>query len=391
MKQEKPRLFFVSLAFAACAAAQSSSIIMHRGVYLEENPTVGENTIPAFLRTYALGYRAVEVDIRTTSDGVPIMMHDTCPGARPNNRECMAPGRTTSVDNNNGLLSHKMLMPGGAAFRPSPQGIDHATFRRGLGFVKVHDAQGNLVRRAPELRVNLSQLLEEIIKNPTGPLRQMEFYLDIQSPVALDAAFDLILDYYYGINGKTRYNFLPMFSFKLWTTAFAVDCENDPIEFTPNRWIKYGHGEHILSINPITLALGGGQEYTTVTQVCRGVSNPVSIPLSTVVNYIDRFSPWVIRYESLVRGTGDNFFMDQYIRDRHQSPTSAKPQPIFGIARYYDASANGKYYTCTTDNCKGEVVASTIKKRINFAYCHTYRIADYVKPNPFTGYAYCQY
>ena len=47
-------------------------IVAHRGVPSAETP---ENTIPSFQRAIELGADAVELDVRLTSDGVPVVFH----------------------------------------------------------------------------------------------------------------------------------------------------------------------------------------------------------------------------------------------------------------------------------------------------------------------------
>jgi glycerophosphoryl diester phosphodiesterase len=46
----------------------------HRGAH--DLPTIGENTMAAFARAVELGYRYVETDVHTTSDGVLLAFHD---------------------------------------------------------------------------------------------------------------------------------------------------------------------------------------------------------------------------------------------------------------------------------------------------------------------------
>ncbi len=60
----------VTRATAGCATVQVSS---HRG---ESGPRVTENTVEAFQRAVAGGARSIETDLRLTSDGVWILMHD---------------------------------------------------------------------------------------------------------------------------------------------------------------------------------------------------------------------------------------------------------------------------------------------------------------------------
>jgi glycerophosphoryl diester phosphodiesterase len=60
------------LAAALAAQTRQVMVIAHRGEHLR-NP---ENTLPAFRTAVALGADFFEVDIRTTSDGKLVLMHD---------------------------------------------------------------------------------------------------------------------------------------------------------------------------------------------------------------------------------------------------------------------------------------------------------------------------
>jgi glycerophosphoryl diester phosphodiesterase len=52
-------------------------VVAHRGVFLNENGIeLAENSIPAIERAKTIGCDMVEVDVRFTSDGTAIVMHD---------------------------------------------------------------------------------------------------------------------------------------------------------------------------------------------------------------------------------------------------------------------------------------------------------------------------
>lgn len=71
------KLLFVALcllSFAASAQQVRETVrcIAHRGGRFEYD----ENTVFAFQQSYNLGFRGFETDVRLTSDGVPVIMHD---------------------------------------------------------------------------------------------------------------------------------------------------------------------------------------------------------------------------------------------------------------------------------------------------------------------------
>src|SRR5262245_2748131 len=66
---------FLALVPLGCAASDSGprpGIIAHRGVALE----APENTLPAVQKAIELGCAMAEIDLRYTSDGEVILMHD---------------------------------------------------------------------------------------------------------------------------------------------------------------------------------------------------------------------------------------------------------------------------------------------------------------------------
>jgi glycerophosphoryl diester phosphodiesterase len=67
-------LIAVTLVFAAAATAQPGRVVVisHRGEHLHHP----ENTIPAFQEAIRVGADFFELDVRTTSDGKLVLMHD---------------------------------------------------------------------------------------------------------------------------------------------------------------------------------------------------------------------------------------------------------------------------------------------------------------------------
>lgn len=65
-------LLLASLALAAFGQTRSIAVIAHRGEHLHHT----ENTLPAFQAAIDLGADYFELDVRTTSDGKLVLMHD---------------------------------------------------------------------------------------------------------------------------------------------------------------------------------------------------------------------------------------------------------------------------------------------------------------------------
>jgi glycerophosphoryl diester phosphodiesterase len=68
------RLIAVAILFAAATAAQPGRVVVisHRGEHLHHP----ENTLPAFQEAIRVGADFFELDVRTTSDGKLVLMHD---------------------------------------------------------------------------------------------------------------------------------------------------------------------------------------------------------------------------------------------------------------------------------------------------------------------------
>lgn len=73
-------------------AAQDKLYMIHRGA----RQTAPENTMPAFILARELGFKYVETDVRYTSDGVPVLIHD----ATINRTARNADGTTISTEIN---------------------------------------------------------------------------------------------------------------------------------------------------------------------------------------------------------------------------------------------------------------------------------------------------
>jgi glycerophosphoryl diester phosphodiesterase len=61
---------------SARAQTQNQITVAHRGLFLQQGSELAENTLTAIEYAYDHGYQYVELDIRVTSDGKAILMHD---------------------------------------------------------------------------------------------------------------------------------------------------------------------------------------------------------------------------------------------------------------------------------------------------------------------------
>jgi glycerophosphoryl diester phosphodiesterase len=119
------RLIVVIVAAAQLLAAQSGKhvvVISHRGEHLHHP----ENTMPAFEAAYRAGADFIEVDIRTTSDGKLVLMHD-------GNAE-----RTAGVKEDISKMTFEQVraLDAGGKFSPEFKGTQVPTFDEALAFAK---------------------------------------------------------------------------------------------------------------------------------------------------------------------------------------------------------------------------------------------------------------
>jgi glycerophosphoryl diester phosphodiesterase len=112
------------LALVSCLAAEPRipGVIAHRGVVLE----APENTLPALQRAIDLGCAMAEIDLRYTSDGEVILLHDA------------TLERTT---NGSGLASNHTLaqiqkLDAGSSFGAAFAGTKVPTFREAIGLAR---------------------------------------------------------------------------------------------------------------------------------------------------------------------------------------------------------------------------------------------------------------
>lgn len=62
--------------FSEAVKAMNFMVVGHRGVQTDGDPPYAENSINGVLHAEAYGVNAIELDIRLTSDGIPICVHD---------------------------------------------------------------------------------------------------------------------------------------------------------------------------------------------------------------------------------------------------------------------------------------------------------------------------
>ncbi len=114
----------ITLGSAALLAQSNSKVVVvsHRGEHLHHP----ENTMPAFEAAYRAGGDFIEVDIRTTSDGKLVLMHD-------GNAE-----RTAGVREDVSKMSFEQVraLDAGGKFAPEFKGTQVPTFDEALSFAE---------------------------------------------------------------------------------------------------------------------------------------------------------------------------------------------------------------------------------------------------------------
>ncbi len=118
------RLTLLLTLSALSLTAQSKHVVVisHRGEHLHHP----ENTMPAFEAAYKAGADFIEVDIRTTSDGKLVLMHDG------------TTERTAGVKNEIAKMTFDEVrsLDAGASFSPEFKGTRVPTFDEALSFVE---------------------------------------------------------------------------------------------------------------------------------------------------------------------------------------------------------------------------------------------------------------
>ena len=136
-------LLAVLLALLVAASAQAAGepvIHAHRGgSVLAGVPSLGEETMPAFRHAWLREGAVLELDVKLTSDRVPVVIHDdtldrttTCDG--PVSGVDLAAFRACKVD----------VLGSGAKTAPAAQPVDQATLEEVLAFARDSGASANV-------------------------------------------------------------------------------------------------------------------------------------------------------------------------------------------------------------------------------------------------------
>lgn len=224
MNMKKSLLPCIALAVVSLLAhtTQAQTIVAHRGLFLQPGEENAENTLPAFVQAFLQGYSAVELDIRVTSDGTAVIMHDNAvdPNTGVNaNFAGFSPQRTTNWD---GLSAGYSPFPFGAFSLIDYPGYCYlinctlplnpslADMLNKVSYFKIYDQAGNIIGTQPIGVLGYDWELQQVLEYLRG-YPEIIVVLDIQSVEALAAAEGVVA------------RLLPPnpIVFKVWTTALS--------------------------------------------------------------------------------------------------------------------------------------------------------------------------
>lgn len=172
------------MAYASATNAGRVELIGHRGSPREHR----ENTLASFLRAFAAGANAVEMDVHATRDGVVVVHHDSATNSRPGESgpvlpiadSTLAMLRTVSVGGETIPTLDEVFaaIPAEctAYVEVKARGIEDAVIaaiRRTMARCAVHSFDHRIARRvrelAPEIPVGILQTSYPV--NPVQPMR----------------------------------------------------------------------------------------------------------------------------------------------------------------------------------------------------------------------------
>jgi hypothetical protein len=223
MNMKKLLLACIALAAVSSLAysIQAQIIVAHRGLFLRPGKECAENTICAVTNAYANGYNNVELDIRTTSDGTAVIMHDNAVNPQTGvnaNFAGFSPQRTTNYDGEAGNYTPwpygAFSLVGSTGVSSTPLNPSLATMESNFTFMKVYNQAGSIlsVQTPGYPSVPYPWHLQQVLQLLSSEYPGITIVLDIQSVEALAAAKAVVAAV------------LPAnpIWFKVWTTALSA-------------------------------------------------------------------------------------------------------------------------------------------------------------------------
>lgn len=305
--------------------------VAHRGVFMTGGPLLAENTVEAIVRGYSkLGYRAFEIDLKNTRDGVPIVMHD--PSA----------GRTTSLDGAGGRYdprSSDKVVDGdtGRVIRerqgPGTPAISNYTanyYNQNVNFHKVFDSSGKIVGYQDNYgHIGENDQLANFVSPQTIARNYPDavLVLDIQS-------YDVLVSAMRVVNQMNAWDHVV---FKVWSQAFPFRRQgNTYVEALP-----YQNGKFVISVNPTNLHLNGSLAYIDMWNPADNRAETLDyLPgvaeggYNNVLNSIWGGNLQLIGMETFFNGVLPLSNSDKWLRDNyHMSSSKNKSFPTWGVFR----------------------------------------------------------
>jgi len=236
---KKLLLTCLSLAFSSVIAysVHAQTIAAHRGLFLQPGYEDAENTLAALKNAYNNGYTAVELDVRTTSDGVAVLMHDNAVNPANDNNVNFAgfsPQRTTNWDGSSGtytpVANGAFSIINSAPPENTPLNPSYANMQSNVSYFKIYNSSGSIIGQQEPENFQYGWDLEDALEhlNDQPDYADVTIVLDIQSVEALNAATA-------AINEAAPIN--PIV-FKIWTTALSLNASGKAVAWlstSPNN------------------------------------------------------------------------------------------------------------------------------------------------------------
>ncbi len=304
--------------------------VAHRGVFLNNTSSyLVENTIGAARRASNLGYKAIEIDLKTTSNKVAIVMHDS------------SPSRTTNIDGSSGSTYRPMknarVVNGdtNAELRarnwsPANTEITSLTstqFNDQLTFLKKYDAKGSRLSNEGCSAANkcfavLSTFFNTVKAGTYPELNDVIWVLDIQTKAQLEAAESVV----------QLHNFWNKVVFKVWANAATLVWDSARSTYKISTF--YNKGYYVLSFSPKNVVVSNGN-YIKFAQIDSAANATLlaNVGVKNMITNSQNQALRVIGIETFITGINANDTTDAGVVQVRDAMTV----PKWGVVRGWDA------------------------------------------------------